>query len=226
MLLCFSDFFFLQPHLGPDSSLVCIAPTLWSSANWEQRRIRLSCATFKIFIQLNSALKCSGARCALLYFGWSGDENGNVLIGFRPKKVCHVLAGISLLSDTAPSPCSSEQLAPRRGDHDKWLVLIISTLEWIGKEGHVFIHSAVLLHREGFEPRRELGWILAVGQVWTCLFIWFGDFYFSSVLCFFVCLWFFSKKNPICSNFLQLHNEVPFSDMQYPKVRESLAATK
>lgn len=67
---------------------------------------------FKIFIQLNRALKCSRARCSLLYFGWSGDENGNVLIGFGPKKLCHVLVGISLLSNPAPSPRSSER-SPR-----------------------------------------------------------------------------------------------------------------
>lgn len=174
----FFVFFFIKLHLGPDSSLVCIALALWSCANWEQQRICLSRVTFKIFIQLNSALKCSGATCTLLYFGWSGDENGNVLIGFGPKKVCHVLVGISLLSDTTPSPYSSERLALCRRDHDKWLVLIISTLEWIRKEGYVFIHWAVLLHRGDFEPRRELKCILAVGQVWTCLFICLGVFGF------------------------------------------------
>ena len=170
-------FFFLKPHLGPDSSLVCIALTLWSCTNWEQQRIFFSCVTFKIYIQLNSTLKCSGARCTLLYFGWSGDENGNVLIGFGPKKVCHVLVGISLLSDTTPSPRCWERLALCRGDHDKWLVLIIPTLEWIRKGGHVFIHS-VLIHRAGFEPRRELKCILAVRQVWICLLICFGGFIF------------------------------------------------
>lgn len=161
---------------------------------------------FKIFIQLKSALKCSGARCTLLYFGWPGDENGNVLIGFGPKKVCHVLVGISLLSNTTSSPCSSVQLALCRGDRDKWLILIISTLEWIRKEGYVFIHWAVLLHGEGFEPRRELKCMLAVGQLWTCLFVLL-----------------FTVKT-IYSSFLQLHNKVPFSNRQYLKVTKSLAA--
>lgn len=134
--MLFGVFFFpLKPHLGPVSSLVCIALTLWSCANWKQR-ISLSCVTFKIFIQLNSPLKCSGARCSLLYFGWPGDENGNVLIGFGPKKLCHVLVGISLLSNTTP-PRSSERSALCRGDQDKWFILIISTSEWIRKEGHV-----------------------------------------------------------------------------------------
>lgn len=129
--------FFLKPHLGPVSSLVFTALTLWSCANGKQQRICLSCVPFKIFIQLTSALKCSGARCSLLYFGWSGDENGNVLIGFDPKKLCHVLVGISLLSNTTPSPHSSEQPALCRGDQDKWFILIISTPEWIRKEGQV-----------------------------------------------------------------------------------------
>lgn len=133
----FSGFFFLKPHLGPVSSLVCITLTLWGCTDWKQQRIGLSCVTFKIFIQLNSPLKCFRAWCSLLYFGWSRDENGNVLIGFGPRKLCHVLVGISLLSNTTPSPRSSEQSALCRGDQDKWFILIISTLEWIRKEGQV-----------------------------------------------------------------------------------------
>lgn len=39
-------------------------------------------------------------------------------------------------------------------------------------------------------------------------------------------LFFLQWKKPIYSNFLQLHNEVPFSDVQFLKVRESLAAIK
>lgn len=42
----------------------------------------------------------------------------------------------------------------------------------------------------------------------------------------FIFVLFFTVEKPVYSNFLQLHNEVPFSDVQYPKVRESLAAVK
>lgn len=42
----------------------------------------------------------------------------------------------------------------------------------------------------------------------------------------FIFVFFYQWKKPIYSNFLQLHNEVPFSDVQYLKVRESLAAIK
>lgn len=57
------------------------------------------------------------------------------------------------------------------------------------------------------------------------LFACFLSFIF--VLFFFFNLFFFLQwKKPIYSNFLQLHNEVPFSDVQCLKVRESLAAVK
>lgn len=87
-------------------------------------------------------------------------------------------------------------------------------LNWEGGAG--FIHSALLLHREGFVPRKGPKCILAVGQIWICLFVLRVLFLF----------FFYQWKKPIYSNFLQLHNEVPFSDVQYLKVRESLAAIK
>lgn len=108
-------------------------------------------------------------------------------------------------------------LAPCRGDQDKWFILIICTLHWIGKEGQA-LFTQLYYSREGFVPRKGPKCILAVGQVWICLFgLW---------VLFLFLFFFYQWKKPIYSNFLQLHNEVPFSDVQYLKVRESLAAIK
>lgn len=83
--------------------------TLWSCTDWESSREFIPHVMFKIFTQLNSSLKFSEAGYTLLYFGWSGDENGNVLIGFGPTKLCHVLVGISFLHGAAAARRSSAQ---------------------------------------------------------------------------------------------------------------------
>lgn len=136
--------------------------TLWSCTYWESSRGSISDVMFRMFTQLSSALKCSGAGCALLYFGWSGDENGNVLIGFGPTKVCHVLVGISFLHGAAAAPRS-----PMRWDCDKWPDLISSTLEWIRKEGHVCVHWAIFnsQRRVCTKERTQMHTLL----FWACL---------------------------------------------------------
>ena len=54
-----------------------------------------------------------------------------------------------------------------------------------------------------FRPKKELEYILAAGQDWIHLFIWFWDFIFI--------LLFTVEEN----HFNFLHNEVLFSDMQH-----------
>lgn len=170
--------------------------TLWSCTYWESSRGSISDVMFRMFTQLSSALKCSGAGCALLYFGWSGDENGNVLIGFGPTKVCHVLVGISFLHGAAAAPRS-----PMRWDCDKWPDLISSTLEWIRKEGHVCVHWAIFNSQRRVCTKERT-------QMHTYCF---------ELVCFFT-------TKSTCSNVVQMQTRCRFLMGKYPKVTQLLAA--